>query len=102
MRMTRAPRWNARAVIFWREADGCEVNLLTEDGLQLNAVEVNSAKTIHPDFNVWNNSEESNHRLDRGFQANVEWGRVLGEAAHRNKIYARFGIGDRVFWGYAA
>ena len=35
---------------FWRETGGCEVDLLIEDGLQLNAVEVKSAKTIHPDF----------------------------------------------------
>jgi predicted AAA+ superfamily ATPase len=35
---------------FWRDSSGNEVDLLIEDGLNLNAVEVKSSKTIHPDF----------------------------------------------------
>jgi predicted AAA+ superfamily ATPase len=35
---------------FWRDSSGNEVDLLIEDALNLNAVEVKSSKTIHPDF----------------------------------------------------
>jgi predicted AAA+ superfamily ATPase len=35
---------------FWRDSSGNEVDLLIEDGLNLNAVEVKSSKTIHTDF----------------------------------------------------
>jgi predicted AAA+ superfamily ATPase len=35
---------------FWRDSSGNEIDLLIEDGMKLLAVEIKSAKTVHPDF----------------------------------------------------
>lgn len=35
---------------FWRDSSGNEIDILIENGLDLTAVEIKSAKTIHPDF----------------------------------------------------
>jgi uncharacterized protein len=45
--------WNYKThekYYFWRDSSGNEVDILIENGLNLTAVEVKSAKTIHTDF----------------------------------------------------
>lgn len=45
--------WNFKTheqFYFWRDLSGNEVDLLIEDGLILQAVEIKSSKTIHPNF----------------------------------------------------
>lgn len=45
--------WNYKTheqFYFWRDSSGNEVDLLIEDGLKLQAVEIKSSKTIHPNF----------------------------------------------------
>lgn len=45
--------WNNKThekYYFWRDSSGNEVDILIERGLKLTAVEIKSAKTIHPNF----------------------------------------------------
>lgn len=45
--------WNEGAhnqFYFWRDVKGNEIDILIESGTQLKAIEVKTAKTVHPDF----------------------------------------------------
>jgi predicted AAA+ superfamily ATPase len=45
--------WNSKShhkFYFWRDSSGNEIDILIEKGQELSAVEIKSAKTIHPDF----------------------------------------------------
>jgi predicted AAA+ superfamily ATPase len=45
--------WNSKSYekyYFWRDTRGSEIDILMERNQQLNAIEIKSGKTIHPDF----------------------------------------------------